>query len=103
MAFHATHILFEGMETPFANLTLPFLAIRTQSLGFFMSFSHIMTFYSPHFAYLSHSNLILCGPFGIVLLILDDMSDLEASEAVEIGNLADFPSLGWLISLLLAG
>ena len=78
------------MEPSFLDLTLPFWAIRTPFLGPFERFAHITIFYRPDFTSLSHSSIFFCGLFDVSLPIVGGMADLEPTETIEIGNLADF-------------
>ena len=73
---------------PLANFTLPFLAIRSPFIGLFERFAHITTIHMPNSACPSHSILVFHGPFGVFLLNLDDMADLDVTEVTETGNFA---------------
>lgn len=78
------------MEPLFLVLNLPFWAIRTLFVGPFERFARIPISYRPDFTSLSHSSPLFCGPFDVSLPIVGGMADLEATETIQIGTLADF-------------
>ena len=66
------------------------LLLKVLEHGVFFAAHVSVAHHRPDFTSLSHSSPLFCGPFDVSLPIVGGTADLEATETIQIGTLADF-------------